>query len=415
MIRRNITSEVLAAITDRPVVLLHGARQTGKTTLVKALAQNEHPARYITLDDAAVFAASRTDPFGFLSGFDGPVVLDEVQRAPEIFMAIKRLVDSTRTPGRFLLTGSAHALFLPKLSESLAGRMEILTLWPFSQGELEAGVDGFVDAVFSGKLRQPPKPRKTDSDLHGKMVRGGFPEAAAMDSEERRRAWFGSYVTAILQRDIRELAHIDGLSAMPRLLAILASRPMGLLNYADLSRISGLTQSTVKRYVALLEATFLVQTVPAWFANIGKRLTKSPKIVIADAGLATHLLGLNTQRLIEDRNFFGPLLEGFVGMELKKQCTWSRVKPGLFHFRSHDGNEVDFILEEPGGRLVGVEVKASTAAADADFKGLRYLADRLPKRFHRGVVLYTGDEMVSFGPKFQAVPLPALWRWDNKA
>ena len=235
---------------------------------------------------------------------------------------------------------------------------------------------------------------------------------AAMDSEERRRAWFGSYVTAILQRDIRELAHIDGLSVMPRLLAILASRPMGLLNYADLSRISGLTQSTVKRYVALLEATFLAQTVPAWFANIGKRLTKSPKIVMADAGLATYLLGMNSQRLFEDRNLFGLLLEGFVSMELKKQSAWSRVKPDLFHFRSHDGSEVDFILEEPGGRLVGVEVKASTALAGTDFKSLRFLAERVSKRFHRGVVLYTGDEMLSFGPKLHAVPLSALWRWD---
>jgi predicted AAA+ superfamily ATPase len=410
MNRRNITPEILAAATDRPVVLLHGARQTGKTTLVKALAQNDHPAHYTTLDDAAVFAAAQTDPFGFLSGFDGPVVLDEVQRAPELFVAIKRLVDSNRTPGRFLLTGSAHALFLPKLSESLAGRMEILTLWPFSQGELEGNVEGFVDAVFGEKFRQPPKPRQTGDNLHSRMARGGFPEAAAMVSEERRRAWFGSYITAILQRDIRELAHIDGLSVVPRLLAILASRPMGLLNYADISRISGLTQSTVKRYVALLEATFLVQAVPAWFANIGKRLTKSPKIVVADAGLAAYLLGMNSQRLLEDRNLFGPLLESFVGMEIKKQCTWSRVKPGLFHFRSHDGSEIDFILEEPGGRLVGVEVKASTAVAGTDFKGLRYLAERLPKRFHRGVVLYTGDELVSFGPRLQAVPLSALWR-----
>jgi hypothetical protein len=415
MIRRNLTPEILSAVADRPVVLLHGARQTGKTTLVQSLARQEYPARYVTLDDAAVYAAARTDPFGFISGFDGPVVLDEVQRAPELFIAIKRLVDSIRTPGRFLLTGSAHALFLPKLSESLAGRMQVLTLWPFSQGELEEGVEGFIDTLFAGKLPPPPGHRKAEDDLHDRIGRGGFPEPAAMDSDDRRRAWFGSYVTAILQRDIRELAHIDGLEVMPRLLAILASRPMGLLNFAELSRISGLTQSTVKRYVALLEATFLVQTVPAWFANIGKRLTKSPKIVMADAGLAAHLLGMNSQRLLEDRNLFGPLLEGFVGMELKKQCGWSRVKPGLFHFRSHEGSEVDFILEEPGGRLVGVEVKASTVVAGADFKGLRYLADRVPKRFHRGVVLYTGNEMLPFGPKLHAVPVGALWRWDKQA
>ncbi|MFO7709713.1 MAG: ATP-binding protein [Desulfobacterales bacterium] len=411
MILRNITAEILTALADRPVVLLHGARQTGKTTLVKALAQKEHPARYVTLDDAAVFSAAQTDPFGFLSEFKGPVILDEVQRAPELFLAIKRRVDDNRTPGQFLLTGSAHALLLPKLSESLAGRMEMFTLWPFSQGELEGGVEGFIDTAFDEKFRQPRQPRQTGNDLHGRITRGGFPEAAAMGSEERRRAWFGSFVTAILQRDIRELAHIDGLGVMPRLLALIASRLMGLLNFADLSRSSGLTQSTVKRYVALLEATFLVQTIPAWFANFGKRLTKSPKIVVADTGLAAHLLGLNSQRLLGDRNLFGPLLEGFVGMELKKQCTWSRVKPGLFHFRSHDGSEVDFILEAPGGRLVGVEVKASTAVANTDFKGLRYLADRIPKRFHRGIVLYTGAEMLSFGPKLHAVPLPALWQW----
>jgi predicted AAA+ superfamily ATPase len=196
-------------------------------------------------------------------------------------LTFNHLVDSRRTPGRFLLTGSAYALFLPKLSEYLAGRMEILTLWPFSQGEMEDGVEGFIDAPFAGKLPQPPGRRKPEDDLHARIGRGGFPEPAAMDSDDRRRTWFGSYVTAILQRDIRELSHIDGLAMMPRLLAILASRPMGLLNFADLSRISGLTQSTVKRYVALLEATFLVQTVPAWFANIGKRLTKSPKIVMA--------------------------------------------------------------------------------------------------------------------------------------
>ena len=321
------------------------------------------------------------------------------------------MVDSNRTPGRFLLTGSAHALFLPKVSESLAGRMEILTLWPFSQGELEDGRDDFIGAVFDEKLPRPPVPETTDLDLRDKLLRGGFPEAVAMKGEERRRAWFGSYLTAILQRDIRELAHIEGLSVMPRLLAILASRPMGLLNYAELSRTSGLTQSTVKRYLALLEATFLVQTVPALFANIGKRLIKSPKVIMADSGFAAHLLGLNPQRLREDRNLLGPLLEGFVGMELRKQCGWSRVTPGLFHFRSHDGIEVDFILEDAGGGLVGVEVKAATAVAEADFKGLRYLAERVPKRFKRGIVLYTGAEVLPFGPKLHAVPLTALRRW----
>lgn len=412
MIPRNIITRVLEALSDSPVVLLNGARQTGKSTLVQWLAEEKYPARYVTLDDATVLAAAREDPTGFLAGLDKPLILDEVQRAPELFLAIKAEVDRHRQPGRFLLTGSADVLLLPKLSESLVGRMEILTLWPFSQGELQTIRDGFVDAVFAHAM-----PAFTDDGLERvnlvqRVLIGGYPEAIARGSSARRNAWFRSYITTLTQRDVRDLAHIEHLTAFPRLLTLLAARASSLLNYAELSRSLGLPQSTLKRYLALLETTFLIQPLPAWSANLGKRLVKAPKITLNDTGLMAHLLGLSEPRLESDATLLGSLLENFVAMELRKQITWSQTQPQLYHFRTQTGQEVDIVLEDATGRVVGVEVKTSSTLSARDFKGLRLLSEVLGKRFLRGVVLYTGREHVPFGPNLYAMPVAALWRLD---
>jgi predicted AAA+ superfamily ATPase len=415
MIQRHLTPAVLDALADRPVVVLHGARQAGKTTLVQALAEQGHPARYLTFDDAVVLAAAQADPAGFLAGIDGPVVLDEIQRAPALLPAIKALVDRDRRPGRFLLTGSADVLVLPRLSESLAGRMEILTLWPVSQGEIDASADGFLDAVFTKGLPSTRSGRLNRRDVIDRITTGGYPEIVSAIAPARRAAWFGSYVTAIVQRDVREMANVADVAALPRLLALIASRPMALLNAADLARNLGLPQTTLKRYLALLEATFLVRLLPPWFVNIGKRLSKSPKVFLCDTGLTSHLAGLDPGRLAGDLSLLGGLLEGFIVMELQKQSGWSRVRPALFHFRSHDGREVDIVLEEPGGRVVGVEVKASATVGAADFKGLRLLAEAAGRRFHRGIVLYTGREVVPFGAALHAVPVDAVWAWGDVA
>jgi predicted AAA+ superfamily ATPase len=412
MIARHLTSVVREALADRPVVLLHGARQVGKSTLVRMLARAERPPRrYLTLDDAGMLAAAHGDPAGFVAGLDGAVALDEVQRVPELFLAIKAAVDRDRRPGWFLLTGSADVLLLPRLAESLAGRMEVLTLWPLSQGEIERTREGFVDAVFGERLPPLPKARRMVSDLIERIVRGGFPELVVRGKKARPRAWFGAYVTTILQRDIRDLAHIEGLTALPRLLALLASRPMGLLNHADLARNSGLAQSTLKRYMTLLETTFLVQTLPGWFPNVGKRLAKAPKVLLADTGLAAYLQGVDASRLRNDRTWLGPLLENFIVMELKKQVAWSSRLPQLLHFRTSEGREVDLILEDAAGRVVAIEVKAASTVGPDDLTGLRFLAGAAARRFHRGVLLYTGTEIVPFGANLHAVPLRALWEW----
>jgi predicted AAA+ superfamily ATPase len=409
---RHATARLRTALADRPVVLLHGARQTGKTTLARAVAE-EFGARYVTLDDLTMLAAARDDAAGFVAGVAQPLVLDEVQRAPELLVAIKAAVDRKRTPGRFLLTGSANVLLVPRPAESLAGRMEIVNLWPFSQGEIEGTVEGFIDAAFG---EAPPVLSRASSSvrLTERVLRGGYPEAFPIESAERRRAWFDAYVTMILQRDVRDLARIEGLTELPRLLALLAARPMAQLNYADLSRGTGMPQSTLKRYCALLETVFLVRLLPPWHANIGKRLVKTPKVLLMDTGLAAHLMGIDEARVAHDRILLGGLIESFVAMELVKQAGWNADPPALYHFRTHEGDEVDLVLERRSGALVGIEVKSAVTVTAADFKGLRALAQIAGRRFRRGIVLYTGGEIVPFGPGLFALPVEALWNWNGQ-
>lgn len=411
MIQRNVSPQLRAALADTPVVLLNGARQTGKSTLARALAPDAFPggpAEYRTLDDATVLAAATEDPDGYVRGLSGPVVLDEVQRSPDLFRAVKAEVDRDRRPGRFLLTGSADVMLLPVASESLAGRMEVVTLWPLSQGEVEGRDERFVDAVFADAL--PPTPAADGGSVWTRLVRGGYPEAAERDDPERRERWFESYVTTILQRDVRDLARIEGLSEMPRLLALVAARTATLLNAAELSRSSGLPASTLKRYLTLLQATFLVRELPAWSTNRSKRLVKSPKLLVVDSGLAAHLTGFEApgDGAVDLPGF---LLETFVVGELAKQAGWNRRRVSLHHYRTQRGREVDVVLEDRAGRVVGVEVKASGSVSGRDFRGLESLRDERPGGFQRGVVLYTGSEVVPFGDGLVAVPMSALWEW----
>jgi predicted AAA+ superfamily ATPase len=341
-------------------------------------------------------------------------VLDEVQRAPDLLVAIKAAVDRKRTPGRFLLTGSANVLLLPQVADSLAGRMEIVPLWPFSQGEIEGVTEGFIGAAFGDAAPMLAR-RLQATPLVERVLRGGYPEAFQIEAADRRRAWFDAYVTSILQRDVHDLARIEGLTELPRLLALLAARPMAQLNYADLSRSLGLPQSTLKRYFALLETVFLVKLLPPWHANIGKRLVKTPKVLLTDTGLAAHLMGIDGARLAEDRGLLGGLLESFVAMELVKQAAWSVDPPALYHFRTHEGDEVDLVLERRGGAVVGIEVESAATVTAADFKGLRALATATGRRFRRGVVLYTSAEIVPFGAELFALPVEALWRWGEQS
>ncbi len=403
--------ELRAAWRDTPVTMIVGPRQSGKSTLAQALADELEDARYLTLDRGVALAAAREDPATFVAGNARTLVIDEVQRAPELLLEIKASVDSDRRPGRFVLTGSADVLTLPRVAETLAGRMEVLQLWPLSQGEIEGHREGFLGALMAGKPERlagaaVPLGKR---DLSERIAAGGFPEALER-SGERRGRWFDGYLDTMLQREVVDLASIAGTTELPRLMLLLAGRATGLLNYAGLARDLGMPQTTLKRYVALLETTFLIRTVPAWFRNFGKRLVKSPKLVLSDSGLLAHLLGGG--RGME--RSFGAALENFALMELIKQASVSPARPGVLHYRTAEGAEVDAVIEPRGGPICAVEVKAAAKLTPRDSRGLRGLEADLGDEFGTGVILHTGEEAVPLSPKIWALPVSALWAPDGR-
>lgn len=409
MFPRHIHLLLDEALADTPVVLLNGARQTGKSTLAQTLAR-ERGWRYLTLDDRVVLAAAKNDPTGFVAGLSGPVVMDEIQRAPELFLDIKAVVDRDRTPGRFLLTGSANVLLLPALADSLTGRMEILHLWPLSGGEITDDARfNRADWLFDGSLDERTLAPCSRDALVERILPGGFPEAVARTAPKRRGAWFESYLRTVLERDVRELANLEQLAEVPHLLQLLATRSASLLNQAELSRASRLTQTTLKRYLTLLETLFLTLRIPAWARNPGKRLVKSPKVFLPDTGLLAWLLDYSAEKLTALPGLPGHLVETYVACELSKHLAFSEKNLTLWHYRTQTDIEVDFVLENRVGRLTGIEVKAGASVDGADFKGLRHLQETEPEAFGRGIVLYSGREIVPFSDRLFAVPLSVWW------
>lgn len=408
MLSRHIAPLLDDALADTPVVLLNGARQTGKSTLADSFSAGGR--RYLTLDDHAVLSAAKGDPAGFIAGLDGPVTLDEVQRAPELFLAIKAAVDRNRQPGAFLLTGSANVLLLPGIADSLAGRMEVLSLWPLSSAEM-AGQPSFnlADWLFDGPMNALAISPCEREELIGKLVAGGFPEAVGRSSPRRRDAWFDSYLQAIMQRDVRDLANLEQITEVPHLLQLLAVRSATLLNFAEISRSSTLPQTTLKRYFSLLETLFLVYRLQAWERNPGKRLVKSPKVFLPDSGIQAYLTGTSADRLAAEAGLPGGLVETFVLSELLKHLAFSERRLTLWHYRTQTNIEVDFLLEDRLGKLTGIEVKASATVDGKDFKGLRHLKETEPQAFQRGIVLYSGREVVPFDADLFAVPLSMWW------
>ena len=411
-IARAITPRLLTALGDTPAVMLVGPRQAGKSTLVQGLADGPHPARYLSLDDLRTLDAARRDPIGLIESADGPLVIDEIQRAPELLLPIKVAIDRDRRPGRFILTGSAQVMLLPTVSESLAGRIEVHTLWPFSQAEIE-GVSGRIVELLLGESSRPAPttgPAGTRKSLIERLVRGGFPEALQRRADDRREEWFASYLATIVQRDLREEANIERLAEIPAVLASLASRVRAPLNKANLSSSVEIPRTSLDRYLTLLEHVFLTSRLPAWHTNRIKQITKAPKLLISDSALLTHLLRTDRKRLSEDDVLLGLVLECFVGMELTKQLSASSTRATLRHMRIATGAEVDFVLEGTDGRLAGIEVKASATVRGEDFKHLTTMRDRIGKeRFVRGVVLYTGGERLPFGERLEAWPVSTLW------
>jgi len=408
MLKRALEDSLQAALSDTPVVMLVGARQTGKSTLAKALVEGQG-ARYSTFDEPRLLAAARADPVQFVENLGDTTILDEVQRVPEVFLPIKASVDRDRRPGRFLLTGSANPLFNPEVAEALAGRVEILTLWPFSQAELEeSGGAVITELLFSSRGPRGLFPVKRE-DLADRIVRGGFPEAVEREGGSRQEQWFSSYLTSILERDVRAMTDITRLEEMPALLTALALRSRGHSNKSALSQDLGIPVSSIDRYLVLLERIYLLKRLPGWHTRLGPRLVKSPKLLLSDSGLFCSLLRWNRDRLLSDPTSFGLALESFVGIELAKAADLDLRDPRLMHYRTSKGVEIDFVLETADGRVAAVEVKPSSTVEAADFRRFDRLREILGSRFVRGVVFYTGDRVLPFGDRLQAWPVSLLW------
>ena len=403
MRNRWMTRQLQAALKALPVVVLTGARQTGKTTLAQALPQKRS---FVSLDDLGVLGQAQTDPDSLLAF--RPVTVDEVQRAPELLLPIKRQVDRQRKAGDVLLTGSANLLLMGKVAESLAGRAVYLELPPFCPAEWRERPGGLapLDRLFETDFALDEWPQE-EGDWPGWLLRGGFPPALAAPTDEARKLWFAGYVQTYLERDLRQLSAVSSLPDFQRLMALAANRCARLLNQSDLARDAALPQPTAHRYLNLLEAGCLLVRLTPFTSNPTTGLVKSKKVLWSDCGLAAWLAGIKSQSDLANRLDQGFWLEQALFQTLQ---SWRSLDPAsrkLWFWRDRSGREVDFILEKDGV-LVALEIKASQQVSPSDTDGLAAFQQSLGRgrRLQCGVVLHGGAAR-SLGQGFFALP----WRW----
>lgn len=407
MYLRNIKNKIMLALTDTPVVMVVGPRQCGKTTLVKQIMAQD--AVYVTLDDINQLAFAKSDPVGFIHHFKNRhVIIDEVQRVPELFLPTKQAVDENRLPGRFLLTGSANAMALPKVADSLAGRLEVISLLPLAECELQSKPSNFLATIFSGQL---PETKQTQIRelLISKVLAGGFPEALLRKETSRRVSWFNQYIFSIVQKDIKDLGTIENLSVMPRLIQMLCNQAGNLINYTDIGNSLELSRQTTNRYLKLLEQLFIFQELPAWSRNDNKRLIKTPKVHLVDSGLLCALRRINEEKLNRNATLFGSLLESYVLCELRRMASWYDEPIYFSHYRDKDKVEVDIVLETISGEVIGIEVKSSATLKKEHFQGLQRLKNAAGKNFLMGILLYDGGYSNAFESDIFSAPLAVLW------
>ncbi len=413
---RNLKYPIIEALQDTPVIVLNGARQVGKSTFCKLLLEESViNAQIITLDDPSTLLAAQSDPLGFLEGLNKHLIIDEVQRAPELLLSIKKLIDEDRKERRIILTGSADVMSLPKIADSLAGRIEIHNLWPLSQDELRGQKSSFIDLLISTDSTFPSSKTPWE-EIVQMIVDGGYPETLTRKTSSRKSKWFESYISSVLQKDIRELSNIEGLSQIPNILQLIGTRVGSTINLSDISRLSGIKNTTLQRYMALLEYVFLIFKIPAWTPNSEGQFVKSPKIFLNDTGLLCHLRGESVASLLANKTRCGAFFENFIVLEIIKQISWSDHDLKPYHFSIHKGAEVDLVLEDRAKGLYGIEIKATATLKEQDFKGLKQLAKLAGDNFKKGIVIYNGDQFLAGfgGPNLYAIPVSAIWNTSLK-
>lgn len=406
---RGLVEETLQ---DTPITVIQGARQVGKSTLARAVT-SERPALMLSLDTAAVYQAAKADPDGFVRQSDDLLVIDEVQRVPELVLALKDAVEEDRRPGRFLITGSANLLELPGAQESLAGRAETIVLYGLSRGELEEHREDFVDRLLAGDWQSLRK-RSSDLGRHDylEMISAGsYPEPLGRTGR-RRNAWFDNYLNRIVSRDARDISHLQHIDRLPALVRLLAANNAGELVKNRLASDAGIPAGNVDGYIGLLETLYLVHVIPAWGNNLTGRVVNRPKAALLDTGLAARLANVTPEAMAPGEpgsDVAGGLFEAFVAGELRRQLVWAETDALLFHFRDRNGLEVDLVLEDSHRKVAGIEVKAARTVNASEFRGLTALRDKLGDRFQLGVLLYSGTQALPFGDRLWALPISSLW------
>ena len=401
MINRTILKDLQEALAVFPVVLLCGARQVGKSTLVLSLCEH-----YITLDDITQLDGARADPKRFIQDLPRPIVIDEIQKAPELLPAIKEEVDRKRKNGDFLLTGSANLLGYKKVKESLAGRMGVMELLPLSCREMANRADAnLADDLFSAEWPNNKTPQSGNLLLDS-LLQGGYPELQRIHTQRGRNLWFSSYVSTYIERDVRDIGELRHIDRFIHLLNILAPRSATLLNKAELSRTAGIEQKTLTNYLSLLEMVFQIKRIQPYSTNLGKRFVKSPKLFFTDSGVLCHLLGLNSKETLRNSSHYGAILETFVFTELLKAVQYSESPTRLWHYRTSDQHEIDLLIERDG-KVIPVEIKAAKTVRKKDFKHIEDLQSR-NSTVKNGVIFYQGEQLVPFGKNY-AMPIPMLF------
>jgi hypothetical protein len=401
MINRTILKDLQEALAVFPVVLLCGARQVGKSTLVLSLCEH-----YITLDDITQLDGARADPKLFIQDLPRPIVIDEIQKAPELLPAIKEEVDRKRKNGDFLLTGSANLLVYKKVTESLAGRMGVMELLPLSCREMANRADvNLADDLFSAEWPNNKTPQSGNLLLDS-LLQGGYPELQKIHTQRGRNLWFSSYVSTYIERDVRDIGELRHIDRFIHLLNILAPRSATLLNKAELSRTAGIEQKTLTNYLSLLEIVFQIKRIQPYSANLSKRFVKSPKLFFTDSGVLCHLLGLNSKETLRNSSYYGAILETFVFTELLKAVQYSESPTRLWHYRTSDQHEIDLLIERDG-KVIPVEIKAAKTIRKKDFKHIEDLQSR-NYTVKNGVIFYQGEQLVPFGKNY-AMPIPMLF------
>lgn len=410
---RHVRPVVEEALDEARIVAILGARQTGKSTLLQRVAAG-HDARVTTLDDRDVRTSAAADPVAFVRQHpSGLLAIDEIQRVPDLMLALKQEVDRDPRPGRFLVTGSADLVRIPTVHDSLAGRVESINLYGFSQGELNRHRENFIDRFLAGDLFLDQYSELARSDYIELAVAGSYPEALARRTDKSRSRWLGDYLDRIITRDAPEVASLRDYGGLATVLKALAPVSSGTINTAALASRVGVTDKTMSKHLDLLRNLYLVHQLPAWYTNLAKRVVSKPKTMLLDTGLMAHMIGATTANMRPGEpyeSFAGSLLETFVVGELRRQQQWAETPARMYHYREHDGAEIDVILEAPNGQVAGIEIKATTNPGHDSTKWLARLRDRLGDRFIGGLVLCSRTDVVPMGDRIALAPIDTIWR-----